>query len=245
MGSSVNTSNQADGLDSLKPAVLIFGGGQQGMAIARWFGSERRNVLIVTDNADELADLETLGYQAELIEDTDDDALVRIGVGQWVETIFCMFPDDSLNVFVTLSARSLSSTVRILCIADTTGSGQKLLAAGATKVIDPYEITGSRITELIRRPLMVQTLEHTLLGKANLDLAEMRITKNSAIHGKRLSEIDLQSYNLILLGLVDKELGNQLVFNTTGQDHSLDSGDYLVVIGPFEEIDAFRTTLVD
>lgn len=231
--------------DETRPNVLIFGSGQQGRAIASWFGSERSEVLIITDTEGEMMELQEQGYRAKYIKDTNDETLVQMGVGDWVETIFCMFADDSLNVFITLSVRSLSKSVRILCIADASGSGQKLLAAGATKVIDPYEITGNRISELILRPLMVQTLEQTLLGKVNLDLAELRISEHSAICGKRLSEIELDQYNLILLGLVDRKYSHQLIFNTTGQDHLLDSGNYLVVIGPQEEIRQFRSEQVE
>ena len=45
---------------------------------------------------------------------------------------------------------------------------------------------------------------------------------------------------MILLGVVDRELGDEFIFATTGTDHKLDSGDVLVVIGPAEEIEKFR-----
>lgn len=220
--------------------ILIFGGGQQGLAIAKWFGECAKDILIVTADAAEKSVVENRGFNATVIEQTDDKSLQAVGVGQWVDTIFCMFAEDAQNVFVTLSARALAPDLRILCIADTKGSGQKLLAAGATKVIDPYEITGNRISELIRRPLMVETLEHTILGKANLNLAEIKITRDSIIEGKCLSEVNLDCYNLILLGIVDQELSEKLIFNTEGQNHQLDIGDYLVVIGPAEDIQRFR-----
>lgn len=219
-----------------KQSIIIFGGGQQGMAVAKWFGDHADDILIVTAGPTEKIEVEKKGFNAAVIEINDDEKLQAIGIGQWVSTIFCMFKEDAKNVFITLSARALAPNLKILCIADTKGSGQKLLAAGATKVIDPYEITGNRISELIHRPLMVETLEHTILGKANLDLSEINIKSASSIRGKRLSEINLDHYNLILLGIVDQQLGDKLIFNTSGLDHRLDVGDYLVVIGPKEDI---------
>lgn len=224
---------------SQKQSIVIFGGGQQGMAIAKWFGERADEVLIVTTNPLEKSEVEKEGFNATAMEYCLDENLQAIGIGQWVNTIFCMFSEDAQNVFVTLSARALAPNLRILCIADANGSGQKLLAAGATKVIDPYEITGSRISELIRRPLMVETLEHTILGKANLNLSEIKIKNESSVRGKRLSEINLDRYNLILLGIVDQEMSEKLMFNTAGLDHQLDVNDYLVVIGPIEDIQAF------
>jgi len=228
---------------SQKPSIIIFGGGQQSMAIAKWFGERAENLLIVTTQIAEQNRVAKKGFNTVVIEHLDDEHLQAIGIGQWVNTLFCMFTEDAQNVFVTLSARALAPHLRILCIADTQGSGQKLLAAGATKVIDPYEITGNRINDIIRRPLMVETLEHTILGKANLNLSEIAITQESNLKGKCLSEVNLDSYNLILLGIVDRELSSNLLFNTAHLDHQLDIGDYLVVIGPAEDIQRFHEAM--
>jgi voltage-gated potassium channel len=229
-----------DNNDSPKTPTIIFGGGEQGMAIAKWLGKQTGGILIVTSNPEKKIEIEKKGFNAIVIEHIEDENLQAIGIGQWVSTIFCMFQEDAHNVFVTLSARALAPNLRILGIADTNGSGQKLMAAGATKVIDPYEITGNRINELIQRPLLVKTLENTILGKANLDLSEIKIKNTSAIKGRRLSEINLDKYNLILLGVVNQSLSDRLMFNTAGLDHQLDADDYLVVIGPLEEIQHFR-----
>jgi len=226
-----------------KPAIILFGGGQQSMAIAKWFGQRLKDLLIVTTNVTEKNKMEKKGFNVTIIEHTDDASLQAIGIGQWVDTIFCMFTEDAQNVFVTLSARALSPNLSILCLADTQGTGQKLLAAGATKVIDPHEITGNRINDIIRHPLMVQTLEQTILGNANLNLSEIEIKPDSSLKGKYLSEVKLDCYNLLLLGIVDQDLSSNLLFNTTRLNHQLDSGDYLVVIGPAEEIQRFRKEL--
>jgi voltage-gated potassium channel len=226
-----------------KPSIIIFGGGQQSMAITKWFGERAKNLLIVTTQIAEKNRMAEKGFNVVVIEHMDDESLQAIGIGQWVDTIFCMFVEDAQNVFVTLSARALAPKLRILCIADTQGSGQKLLAAGATKVVDPYEITGNRINDIIRRPLMVETLEHTILGKANLNLSEIAIKQGSSLKGKCLSEVTLDAYNLILLGIVDQDLSSHLLFNTTRLDHQLDVGDYLVVIGPAEDIQRFHEAM--
>ena len=44
----------------------------------------------------------------------------------------------------------------------------------------------------------------------------------------------------IILGVVDLELGNQLIFTNSGVDHRLDAGDILVVIGLKQEIVRLR-----
>jgi voltage-gated potassium channel len=46
--------------------------------------------------------------------------------------------------------------------------------------------------------------------------------------------------NLILIAIVDKELGKELHFIIGERDHKLDAGDILVVLGPSREIRAFK-----
>ena len=47
-------------------------------------------------------------------------------------------------------------------------------------------------------------------------------------------------YNLFLIGVVDKELGDKLYFSLGEQDHKLDVGDILVVLGANRDIRKFK-----
>ena len=49
-----------------------------------------------------------------------------------------------------------------------------------------------------------------------------------------------ERFNLVLLGVVDKERSKDLRFVTGGVDYKLDAGDVLVVLGPTQEIVAFK-----
>ena len=48
------------------------------------------------------------------------------------------------------------------------------------------------------------------------------------------------SYNLILIGVVDKVSGETLHFVMDEKEHTLNSGDVLVVLGPASDIKAFK-----
>jgi len=224
--------------------IVIFGRGRQAMSVAERLRGRAQDMLVVTSDESEVSLAQSKGFSVVQIDYTDDEALRSIGIGRWVSTVFCMFPEESQNVFLTISARALDPGLKIVSITESRAAGQKLLAAGATKIIDPYEITGNKIHELIRHPLVVETLEHTVLGQANLDLAEIEVEVGSPLAGRRLSALDVgRHFNLILLGMVDLELSNRLTFRTLGLDHRLDVGDMLVVIGPREEIEQFRGAL--
>ena len=49
--------------------------------------------------------------------------------------------------------------------------------------------------------------------------------------------------NILLLGVVDIEHGQDLIFSTRNIDHNLDVGDILVIIGAREQVRAFRAMI--
>lgn len=181
------------------------------------------------------------GFETSGIDFRNDDDLRSIGISTDIEVIFCFFPDDADNVFLTISARALDKNLQIIAIIENPESAEKLLAAGANKIIDPYEICGRKIHELIKKPDMTNILDHTVFGRHDLNMAEIEIPKNSYLDGLYLGDLNLnETHNLILIGIVDKELGEELHFSIGEKEHKLDAGDILVVMGPSREIRAFK-----
>lgn len=181
------------------------------------------------------------GLAAQPLDYTDDDALRSIGIGSSIEGVFCLFSEDSENVFLAISARAMAPGLRIIAVCQTPEAAEKLLAAGASKVVDPYEISGARVHELIERPEVVELLEQTVFGVQDLNVAEITIPPGAWVDGAHLSDLRrCMTQNLILLGMVDLERGGELVFNAHGVDNRLDGNDVLVVIGPKQDIASFR-----
>lgn len=181
------------------------------------------------------------GYRAEQLDFTDDDALRQLGIGEDIEGIFCLLPEDSDNVFLTITARAMDAGLRIVAICREPEAASKLMAAGADKVVDPYAISGARAYDLIARPEVVEILEETVFGQQDLNIAEITIPRGSWVHGVRLSELKRRMvHNVLLLGIVDAERGRDLIFSTRNIDHNLDIGDVLVIIGAREQINIVR-----
>ena len=220
--------------------TLIFGCSAMGYEVASQLKERGIEVCLYSSEPNEVADMLSKGLNAVLIDHTDDDNLRQIGIGKGVETIFCLFSDEPQNLFLTLSARALDPHLKIICVCESVTSGAKLITAGANKVIDPYEISGHRVHELIARPYLVEMLESTVFGK-HVDIAEIEIPADSSLSGTPLEDLKLDKrYNLIVMGVVDLELGSELIFSNSGVKHLMDGGDMLVVIGPPEEIARLR-----
>ena len=185
------------------------------------------------------------GLVAEHIDYTDDEALRAVGIGSdLIDGVFCLLTEDSANVFLAISTRALAPKLRIVAVCQAPEAAPKLLAAGADKVVDPYEISGARVHELIERPEVVELMEQTVFGLQDINIAEIIIPHGSWLHGIRLSVLRRHmTQNIILLGVVDLEHGKDLILSTRGIDHNLDHDDVLVVIGPQKQVAAFQAMI--
>lgn len=221
--------------------IALFGCNRLGLQAASHLNRREYDFVLVDRNKTRVRVAQEQGFQATLVDYRDDEALRAIGIGQDIGTIFCFFAEDSENVFLTISARALDPKLKIVSAVESPEAEAKLRAAGADKIIDPYEISGRKIFELVKRPVVVDILDETVFGRHDLKMAEIEIPQGSPVDGKRVSELGLDvHYNLILLGVVDKEHGKGLRFVTGRIDYKLDSGDILVVLGPSREILAFK-----
>jgi voltage-gated potassium channel len=229
----------------MNPKFALFGCNPLAIEVAWRLSMARLPFVMLDREASRVAEARQEGLMAERIDYTDDTALREVGIGSHIEGVFCLLSEDSENVFLAISARALDPAVRIVAVCQAPQAASKLLAAGADKVVDPYEISGARVHELIERPEVVELMEQTVFGLQDLNIAEVTIPSGSWLHGVRLSELRRHmKQNVILLGVVDMERGKDLIFSTRGIDHNLDFNDVLVVIGPKKDVDGFRSMIV-
>lgn len=222
----------------------LFGCNPLAIEVAWRLALARLPFVMLDRDAAQVENARQVGLIAEHIDYTDDDAMRSVGIGSHIEGVFCLLGEDSENVFLAISARALDPALRIVAVCQAKEAAAKLLAAGADKVVDPYEISGARVHELIERPEVVELLEKTVFGLQDLNIAEVTIAAGSWLHGVHLTELRRHmAQNVILLGVVDLERGKELIFSTRGIDHHLDFNDVLVVIGPGKEVENFRAMI--
>jgi voltage-gated potassium channel len=197
-------------------------------------------VFIGKDEA-EAALVAAQGFEAKIIDFRNDEDLKSIGIGTEVDILFCFYQRDSDNVFLTISARAIDKNLTIIAIVEDPESAEKLLAAGADKIIDPYEICGRKTHDMLTRPDITAILDATVFGRHDLHIAQIEIPKGSCLENTNTSDLKLnEKHNLILISVVDRESGEALHFAFDEQEYSLNAGDVLVVLGPSREIRAFK-----
>jgi len=221
--------------------IAIFGYNNMSLELINQLHEKQHTLLVLDADPAKIDQALQKNIPAQLMDYRQDEDLIALGIGAQVETLFCFLEKDSENVFLILSARALDKNLKIISVVNQPESAEKLLAAGATKIIDPFEICSNKAYQLLTKPSITWVLDEVVFGRADLHMAEIIIPQNSLLDQSCTSGLHLnEKYNLFLIGVVDKELGDKLYFSLGEQDHKLDAGDILVVLGANRDIRKFK-----
>lgn len=224
--------------------IAVFGYSVMSLEVMKRLNAKQHSLLFISEHEEEAELITEQGFETTTIDFRNDDALRSIGIGSSVDIIFCFYPTDSDNVFLTISARAIDKKLNIIAIVDDPESAEKLLAAGANKIIDPYEICARRTHNMLTKPDVTNMLDNTVFGQHDLNIAQIEIPKGSYLENAKSNELKLaEKHNLILIGIVDRALGNALHFAISEKKHTLNAGDVLVVLGPSKEIKHFKVAV--
>ena len=223
-----------------KNKIVIFGYGHHGKFIAQGLREDGFEVSIVESDKHFFKDAKDDKFEKVFLVDvTKDSALKKLELESYAQLV-CVMDDEHLNVFLTLSLRSLFADSYILSISDSLNVTKKLQMAGANKVIDLYEVSANKIYNILDKPIATKVLENFVNNQGGITFREMLIPPNSFLDKKMADDVDFASYGVLLVGLIDEELSHSFVFVTAGIEHKLDSGDTIVCLGKKEKLDAFE-----
>jgi len=94
---------------------------------------------------------------------------------------------------------------------------------------------------LLEKPIISHVLDKILFGESLLNIEEFSILEGSYLDGKYLKDFDFsKEFNIIVIGLTDKELSDDFILNLYFENHKIDVGDTLVAIGYRENLDKFN-----
>ena len=221
--------------------IAVFGYSIMSLEVMSRLNAALYSFVFIVKDESEAAQVAGQGFETKIIDFRNDDALKSIGIGAGVDILFCFYPRDSDNVFLTISARAIDKALTIVAIVDDPESAEKLMAAGANKIIDPYEICGRKTHDMLTKPDITDVLDDTVFGRHDLHIAQIEIPSGSALENTKTSALKLDGkYNLILIGVVDRAAGEALHFAVGEKEYTLNAGDVLVVLGPAREIRSFK-----
>jgi voltage-gated potassium channel len=221
-------------ISALKNHYIICGYGRIGSTIVRELIAAGIPLVVIEQEPESIAVLEAEHTLYLNMDATTDEALLAAGLDRAMGLVTAV-SSDADNVFIALSAKGLRPDIFILARASDVKNESKLLRAGASRVVCPYQMGGRRMAEILHKPTVVdfldQTMMHTELG---LQMEEAVIPEQSPITGKTVVSSNLrQDFGVIIV--VIKRASGEMVFNP-GPHEVFNAGDVLVVIGKKAEV---------
>ena len=160
-------------MDDMKNHTIICGFGRIGQTIARELKKAGKPFLILDRDAARIALSEGLGYLTLEGDAGEEEVLTRAHIDN-ARTLAAVLPNDMVNVFITLTARNMNSSLRIIARAEDPSTEKKLRQAGANDIILPALAGGLQIAHRIIRPSLMGVLEDDTTFLKN-DLEELGI----------------------------------------------------------------------
>ena len=165
--------------------VVICGWGRVGRVVADQLARQKLDFVVVDIDGDRLAGLD---YPSVVGDATDDNVLRAAGVER-AKALVTVMSNDAADLYVTLSGRSLNPGLFIIGRARVSSSEEKMLRAGADRVINPQSIGGERIAALLLQPHVAEFVD-VVTREAGMEfrLEEFQLAAGSPLCGMRLEE---------------------------------------------------------
>jgi len=220
-------------IEQLRDHIIVCGAGRVGKQVLYRLRKEGVPCIVIEQQEDLANQFIEEGFLVIHSDATQDETLKKACIDK-AKGLIAALPEDSLNVFVTLTAKGLNPAIQVVARMDQLESEKKLLRAGADKVISPAILGGWRMAMSILKPISVEYID-TVIHDHNIEMEmeELRIDPDSCLVGKTLatSGIKQQTGAMVLAIIRDK-----LVISNPSAEEEILQGDVLIVIGLREQL---------
>jgi len=167
----------------LKDHYIICGAGRVGRSVARELARKPRPFVIVETDQGRLAGLDSKWLT--LSGDAANEKTLREAGIDHAHGLVAAATTDATNIYIVLTARSLSPQLKIIARASEDRAEKHLKTAGADVVISPYAFAGHRIAQSFLRPNVLDFLDIATdrSGALQMVIEEIRIDAQSPLAG--------------------------------------------------------------
>jgi len=224
----------------MQKIALIFGHNDYTFEIEKNIKSHYKSIYIFKLD-EESESKESNGYEIQTFDLSEDwDALRDIVDVDECEA-FCILEDMSKNIFLTLSLREAFKNLKIIALSQDKESTDKLLLAGASKVLPTTQTTANIIVEMLEKPMITEVLHNILYEKSDLKIAQVLVKNSKHFSGLYPSDIDWgKEYNIALLSVMDEKDNSEFLYSSKARHHHIKEGDQFIVVGYAKDILEFE-----
>jgi voltage-gated potassium channel len=234
-------------IDQLSDHIVVCGVGSTGVHIIEELQLTEHDFVGIDIDGARLAQLDEELPKTELmyvVGDATDDATLHLAGIERARGVITALHDDKQNVFLTITARALNPTARIVAKATDDSARRKLLRAGADAVVSPYRIGGMRLVSEMIRPRVLEFLDLMVRDQEqNLRIEEIPIPDESSLVGVPLRRTEIRTATDVLVIAVRDDEGSY-TYNP-GPDTNIEQGMTLIVLATTIEVGKLRDGVMD
>jgi voltage-gated potassium channel len=245
IGQAWRRNRMRKAIENLKNHIVVAGAGSTGKHVIEELIATNTPFVVIDRSQEHLERINEDIAQGKMLyvhgDATDDHVLTEAGVAR-ARGVVAALTHDKDNLFVTLSARSINATARIVAKIVEDQAAQKMLKAGASAAVNPTLIGGRRLASELIRPQVNEFLDQMLRDKTkNLRIEEVVVPTGSTWAGLALKDTPIRRDTRLLVVAVRDEERN-FVYNPD-PDHQLTIGMTLIVMGEAESVVKLRKIL--
>jgi voltage-gated potassium channel len=218
----------------LSDHVIVCGFGRVGHGTWTALRSRDVPVVVIESDSDRVEQAMAAGALVIRGDATHNDVLELAGIHSAQSLIACV-ADDSDNLVIALSVKSLRNDVRVICRATEPESERKLRLAGADAVVAPQAVGAERLALMAQQPELAQIFDIMVNGSpVEFRVEELDIAPDCVMAGKTIMDSGIRQETGALILAV--EGGDETVMINPGPNVRLTPGERLVVVGTKDQV---------
>lgn len=219
----------------MRDHMVVCGYGRMGRYVCKEFEAQALPFVVLDREGPALEEFQPAHGLALHGDATNDELLKRAGVDR-ARALITVVASDADNLYITMTARLMSDRLFIVARAESELAEQKLIRAGANRVVSPYVIGGRSVAQAVLRPAVLDFIDlATRTEHLELQIEEAQIAPASALAGASLRDSRLRQDRGVIIVAIKKASG-AFVYNPPG-DAVIEAGDTLITLGNRAQLD--------
>jgi voltage-gated potassium channel len=242
IGQALRRNRMRKQIIAIREHIVVAGAGSTGKHVVEELVATQTPFVVIDRDHDHLERISQDVCEGKMLyvhgDATDDHVLLEAGVVR-AKGVVAALTHDKDNLFVTLSARSLNASARIVSKVVEADASPKMIRAGATSVVNPTMIGGQRMASDLIRPEVNEFLDQMLRDKdKTLRLEEVIVPEGSSFVGMALKDTPIRRETKALVVAV-RAADRTFVYNPD-PEFLIEHGTTLIVMGETDSIVKLR-----